>query len=76
MVANCTACHSAKLITQNRMDAKGWAATIRWMQQTQNLWDLGENEELIIDYLVTNYPVKPKGRRQNLKDIEWYSFKP
>ncbi len=47
---------------------------IRWMQQTQNLWDLGENEELILDYLSTYYPPEEKGRRENLKDIEWYEM--
>lgn len=72
VVANCTGCHSASLVTQNRMDAKGWKATIRWMQQTQNLWELGEKEVVIIDYLVTNYPVEKKGRRDTLKDIRWY----
>ena len=73
-VNNCTNCHSAKLVTQNRMDAARWAATIDWMQQTQNLWDLGGNEEIIINYLVTNYPVKKKGRRMTLENIQWYDL--
>lgn len=73
-VNNCTNCHSAKLVTQNRMDAARWAATIDWMQETQNLWDLGGNEEIIINYLVTNYPVKKKGRRVTLENIEWYDL--
>ena len=73
-VNNCTNCHSAKLVTQNRMDATRWAATIDWMQETQNLWDLGQNEEIIINYLVTNYPVKKKGRRASLENIEWYEL--
>ena len=74
VISNCTSCHSAKLITQNRMDRQRWAATIDWMQETQNLWDLGDNEAIIIDYLVTNYPVLKKGRRQNLTAIEWYEL--
>jgi hypothetical protein len=74
VVNNCTNCHSAKLITQNRMDREGWATTIKWMQETQNLWELGENEEVIINYLVTNYPTVSKGRRQNLEGIEWYEL--
>ena len=73
-VNNCTNCHSAKLVTQNRMDATRWAATIDWMQETQNLWDLGKNEEIIINYLVTNYPIKKKGRRAALENIEWYDL--
>ncbi len=74
-VNNCTSCHSAKLVMQNRMSAERWHATIRWMQETQNLWPLGDNEDIIVDYLVTNYPPKNKGRRENLADVEWYELK-
>lgn len=74
VVNNCTNCHSAKLVTQNRMDKERWTSTIRWMQETQNLWDLGKNEAVIIDYLVTNYPPAKKGRREVLKNIEWYDL--
>lgn len=75
VVNNCTNCHSSELIIQNRMSAEGWKQTIEWMQETQNLWDLGANEKVIIDYLITNYPVEKKGRREVLKDIEWYVLK-
>ncbi|MDE3740894.1 monoheme cytochrome C [Maribacter polysaccharolyticus] len=74
VVNNCTNCHSAKLVTQNKMNEERWISTIRWMQETQNLWDLGPNEEIIVNYLVTNYPPTKKGRRENLKDIEWYTL--
>lgn len=74
VVANCTACHSAQLVTQNRMNRERWNATIRWMQETQNLWDLGDNQEIIVNYLVKNYPPTEKGRRENLKNIEWYDL--
>lgn len=74
VVNNCTNCHSSKLITQNRMNRERWAATIDWMQETQNLWDLGENEEIIINYLITNYPPQKKGRRQSLININWYEL--
>lgn len=74
VVNNCTNCHSAQLITQNRMNEERWIATIRWMQETQNLWDLGKNEEIIVNYLVTNYPVTSKGRRAPLMNIEWYEL--
>lgn len=76
VVANCTACHSAKLVTQNRMTREGWEQTIRWMQKTQNLWDLGPNEAVILDYLATHYAPEKKGRRQNLTDVEWYELQP
>lgn len=72
VVNNCTNCHSAKLITQNKMTRERWLATIRWMQQTQNLWELGENEALILDYLADNYAPEESGRRRNLEEIEWY----
>ena len=75
VVNNCTNCHSSKLVTQNRMSAERWNATIKWMQETQNLWDLGKNQEIIVNYLVTNYPPKDKGRRMILTDIDWYELK-
>ena len=74
VVNNCTNCHSSKLVTQNRMNAERWNATIKWMQETQNLWDLGRNQEVIVNYLVTNYPPKAKGRRAVLTDIDWYEL--
>ncbi len=74
VVNNCTNCHSAQLVIQNRMNEERWIATIRWMQETQNLWDLGKNEEIIVNYLVTNYPPKKKGRREILTDIQWYEL--
>jgi len=75
VVNNCTNCHSAKLVTQNRMSKERWVTTIRWMQETQNLWDLGANEEPIVSYLAKNYAPIQKGRRQNLSNIEWYELK-
>lgn len=74
VVANCTGCHSAKLVTQNRMSKNQWKATIKWMQKTQNLWDLGANEDKIISYLVANYPYLETGRRANLTTIDWYEL--
>ncbi|MFC4633148.1 monoheme cytochrome C [Dokdonia ponticola] len=74
VINNCTNCHSSKLVTQNRMSKERWNATIRWMQETQNLWDLGNNQEIIVNYLVTNYPVEDKGRRASLTNIEWYEL--
>ncbi|MDP5229450.1 MAG: monoheme cytochrome C [Cellulophaga sp.] len=75
VVQNCTSCHSAKLVTQNRMSKEKWLATIRWMQESQNLWDLGVNEAPILDYLSTYYAPNQIGRRANLTDIDWYELK-
>ena len=74
IIANCTPCHSAKLVTQNRATREGWEGMIRWMQKKQNLWDLGEAEGQILDYLATNYAPEQKGRRDNLENIDWYNL--
>ncbi|MEQ9302165.1 MAG: cytochrome C [Cyclobacteriaceae bacterium] len=74
IAANCTACHSAKLVTQNRATREGWKSMIQWMQKTQNLWDLGKNEDIILDYLAKNYAPESKGRRAPLENIEWYEL--
>ncbi|RAI87908.1 hypothetical protein [Algoriphagus yeomjeoni] len=74
--AHCTACHSSALILQNRFTREGWHEKIVWMQETQGLWPLGENESIILDYLAANYaPEAPRGRRVPLTDIEWYELK-
>lgn len=72
VVANCTGCHSSKLVTQNRANREGWKSLIRWMQQTQDLWDLGANEDVILDYLSKHYAPENKGRRSPITNIEWY----
>ena len=64
----CTVCHSARLISQNRADREGWLEMIRWMQKTQGLWPLGDNEDLVLDYLAANYGPAAKGRRARLRD--------
>ncbi len=74
IIASCTPCHSAKLVTQNRATKEGWIGIIRWMQDTQNLWDLGEHEAPIISYLAKYYGPEDKGRREVLTNIEWYDL--
>ncbi|PHN05150.1 hypothetical protein CRP01_17965 [Flavilitoribacter nigricans DSM 23189 = NBRC 102662] len=70
--AQCTACHSGKLVAQNRATRTGWKEMITWMQNTQGLWPLGDNEPIILDYLATNYGPEETGRRANLEEVEWY----
>lgn len=53
--AHCAGCHSAKLVTQNRLDQGGWEDIIRLMQAEHGLWDLGDAEPVIIDYLSRHY---------------------
>lgn len=62
----CTVCHSARLIVQNRSDREGWLAMIRWMQATQGLWPLGDQEDSVLDYLASNYGPLSVGRRRPL----------
>ncbi|GGF20503.1 hypothetical protein [Echinicola rosea] len=74
VIANCTNCHAANLITQNRGNKEHWEKLIDWMQETQGLWDLGQNEEIIVDYLAAYYAPVQRGRRANLDEIEWYEL--
>ena len=66
--ANCTQCHSAKIVTQTRAERETWLAMIRWMQKTQNLWQFPpQTETAILDYLASNYaPTRPGSRRAPL----------
>ncbi|MEM9885717.1 MAG: hypothetical protein AAF849_07485 [Bacteroidota bacterium] len=72
--ASCTTCHSAQLVIQNRATREGWEQMIDWMQATQGLWELGEQEPIILDYLATHYAPEAIGRRANLnvEKIRWY----
>ena len=73
--AQCTSCHSSKLIIANRFTRDGWKQKIRWMQANHNLWDLGETEKPVLDYLEKHYaPTAAVARRQPLKDIKWYKL--
>lgn len=56
--AYCTACHSAKLVSQAGKTRAGWIESIRWMQRTQGLFDLGEAEGEILDYLAGQYGIR------------------
>lgn len=63
--ANCTACHSARLVIQQSGDEAFWAYTVRWMQEKQNLWELEPDaKQKIIDYLATSYPPRLRNQRR------------
>jgi len=62
----CTVCHSSKIIIQNRADRDGWRDMIRWMQEKQGLWPLGEQEAAILDYLSSQYGPQSSARRRPL----------
>jgi hypothetical protein len=61
---NCIACHSTRLITQQRGNAEQWLGMIRWMQAKQNLWEFDpETESRIVAYLAEYYPPREDSRR-------------
>jgi hypothetical protein len=67
VAAHCSVCHSLRLVTAQRADRAGWAAIVRWMQDTQNLWSFDPaTEDEILDYLAINYPPSGPRRRQPL----------
>lgn len=68
---NCTVCHSAKLITQSKMDKVSWRETIRWMQEKQGLWEFDpKTEETILGYLAKHYAPTRSFRRAPL-NVKW-----
>ena len=67
VIANCTACHSGRLVQQNRATRDGWREIIRWMQATQKLWHLEPQvEDAILGYLETVFgrPAEADGQRR------------
>ena len=53
IIQNCTACHSAMLVCQQRMSRDRWDETITWMQEEeQGLWEFEpKTRKEILDYL-------------------------
>lgn len=67
VAAHCGACHSTRLVTQNRGSRDTWLALIRWMQDSQGLWPFNEEtERTLLDYLENNYGPAVAARRQPL----------
>lgn len=74
--AQCTACHSSKLILRHRFTREGWQERIRWMQKNHKLWDLGESEKTVLDYLEKYYgpssaSPKVRSRRGPSPAVQW-----
>ena len=65
--AHCGGCHSHALVTAQRGDSDFWLSNIRWMQKTQNLWEIPQaQEQVLLAYLETNYNETDWGRRPAL----------
>jgi len=75
--AHCTGCHSPRLITQHRFTREEWLSKVRWMQRNHKLWDLGESEKIVLDYLAKYYAPNPTAysRREALRNVKWYQLK-
>lgn len=73
---HCLSCHSSAIILQNKGDKERWKNIIVWMQEKQNLWDLGDDEPGILEYLSSHYKAEFTGRRQgiDISSIEWYDI--
>lgn len=64
VVAYCGACHSLKLVTQQRLPRYRWEELMVWMHEKQGMPKLPEEEEqLIVDYLAEHLGPPPRRRR-------------
>ncbi len=71
----CTACHSAAIILQNRMNRKRWDETITWMQEEQGLMDLpSETRTQILDYLETVRGMASPAGKPSPRNHRMYEF--
>jgi hypothetical protein len=52
----CNACHSIRLVTQQRLSRQRWDRLLDWMVEEQGMGELApEDRSLILDYLTTYY---------------------
>lgn len=62
---NCLACHNANLIINMNANREAWLTTIRWMQDSEGLWEIpADDENKILDYLTKHYGEKYNTRRR------------
>ncbi len=77
VIENCTACHTASIIKQNRMNRKEWNETIDWMQKNQGMWELETAERnIILNYLAGHLGKKESslGSEGNQRSNPMYEF--
>ena len=57
----CSACHSLKIVQQQRLTKKVWDETLDWMVEEQGMGELDEAERaIILAYLFKHFGYKPK----------------
>ena len=62
---HCLACHNSGLIVNMNANRDAWIAAIRWMQESEGLWEIpAEDESKLLDYLVKHYGEKYSTRRR------------
>lgn len=64
---NCSSCHSGRLLAQHRLDRAGWLKSIQRMQAEEELWDLGDAQSKVLDYLSTYYGNESKSSTQRVR---------
>ncbi|MEO0574412.1 MAG: hypothetical protein AAF004_03035 [Pseudomonadota bacterium] len=54
--AFCGSCHSLALVSQQRLDRKGWDKLLTWMSKTQNMPVVDTAlRSMLLDYLTMNF---------------------
>ena len=52
----CAACHSLKIVVQQRLSRDAWDETLVWMVEEQAMDPLSQDERrLVLDYLATHF---------------------
>lgn len=60
----CSACHSLRLVIQQRLPRHRWEELLVWMNEKQGMERLEPDEErLVIDYLSKHLAPRPRKRR-------------
>ena len=53
--AICNTCHSLAIVKQQKQTKEGWKELLEWMEEEQGMPELGENEDLVLDYLTRQF---------------------
>lgn len=62
---HCLVCHNSSLIVNMNAGREAWIAAIRWMQESEGLWEIPvDDENKILDYLTKHYGEKYNTRRR------------